>query len=105
MDERGDAVWDLLGHASHTEAGPYFARRVLREIRHPRDKALPGMPWLRWLIPAAAAASVALVLGMSLPRSSHEIPSPSQDLDEAFAIAAGFEDLVAVNSGWGLAEF
>ncbi len=53
LDARADAaLWDLLGHAARPEAGPYFARRVLREVSL-HEAAHPAGPGRHWWQPAA----------------------------------------------------
>lgn len=55
-----DALWDLLGQAKPAPPSPYFVRKVLRAVRAEADKPSPLTNWLRWLIPAAATAALAL---------------------------------------------
>lgn len=68
--EKDDPVWKLLENATQTEPGPYFTRRVMRDV-----KALADNPSRRWFadfvsnlsprvaFPAlAAAAAVALAV-------------------------------------------
>lgn len=67
--EQDDPVWKLLEHSKRTEAGPYFTRRVMREVREIAE--MPSRGWFRSFIeflsprlaiPAfAAAAAIALV--------------------------------------------
>jgi hypothetical protein len=84
-----DALWRLLGKASaHPQASPFFARNVLRAIRHSgshRDGLFP-----RW-IPAAAFAALAAAFTLSLLHS----PAPlDPDFAEFFDRATGIDELV-----------
>lgn len=66
----GDPVWDLLGRARPAPApSPYFARRVLREVRFLAEEnesaaAAPApwnwRAWLRSWAPAAVALTLAV---------------------------------------------
>lgn len=74
--EQNDPLWKLLGNATQVEPGPYFTRRVLREVRDLEANPAPG--WfgrlarfpaplsLKAALPvtfaAAAAVAVALIL-------------------------------------------
>jgi len=58
-DEK-DALWNLLGNASHQEASPFFARKVLRALEEEETSHVPSIfRIMRWLIPASACAAVA----------------------------------------------
>ena len=53
LDARDDAaLWDLLGRAPAPQAGPYFARRVLREVAL-HEEAHPAVAGVRWWQPAS----------------------------------------------------
>ncbi len=66
----GDPLWDLLGRARPSpEPSPYFARRVLREVRFLAEEASGPASisapwnwsaWLRSWAPAAAALTLAV---------------------------------------------
>ena len=84
-----DALWRLLGKTSaQPQASPFFARNVLRAVRH--SGSHHGGLFPRW-IPAAAFAALAAAFTLSLLHS----PAP---LDPAFAEffdnAAGIDELV-----------
>lgn len=68
MDEADRKLWDLLGQAPRPKAPPFFAAKVMRQIRA-RPETSPG--WLgtvlRWLAPATIAALFALAF---LPSTS-----------------------------------
>lgn len=72
MNEKDRKLWDLLGRAPRDPAPPFFAGKVMRQIR--TDASRPS--WLRssliWFAPAAVAAIAIFAL---LPRSS--APSPA----------------------------
>lgn len=59
-DPDDDALWNLLGQAKPVQASPYFVRKVLRSVQVDAAPDSPLTGWLRWLIPAAAAATLAL---------------------------------------------
>ena len=67
-----DALWALLGKASHRKASPFFARNVLREIR---QSAKPAWFFPRWLAPAAFAA-IAVGFAFTLVESSRSTMTP-----------------------------
>ena len=68
LDAHGDAaLWDLLGRADQPKAGPYFARRVLREVSlHAEMRASSWwrLPRLAFLAGTPAAALLLLFLGL-----------------------------------------
>ncbi|MFY8267765.1 MAG: hypothetical protein ACOVLK_00060, partial [Terrimicrobiaceae bacterium] len=69
-----DALWDLLGRSRQVRPTPFFARNVLRQIRHtPRSPRLPALV-LRWL-PATTLAL--LVVGFSLSLTHPPPPPPT----------------------------
>ena len=88
LDARDDAaLWDLLGRAEPPKAGPYFARRVLREVSLQADA--PAAPWWQpaalWRacrrLPRVAfvagtpvAALCLLFLGLHLNPSNRQTP-------------------------------
>ena len=69
-DWENDPVWNLVEEAKPREAGPFFARNVMREIRLSEEKAAPW--WQRLLSPkpllagalgTAAAVAIIATLG------------------------------------------
>ena len=91
-----DRLWLLLGRAPRPAPGPYFARRVLREVAlHERDAApgsrgvetLPPGSWRGWLAGlrralllavAPLAALLLLFLGLRLDEGRRAVrPAPS----------------------------
>ena len=88
LDARDDAaLWDLLGRAEPPKVGPYFARRVLREVSLQAD--LQAAPWwqptalwrARRRLPRVAfvagtpvAALCLLFLGLHLSLSNRQTP-------------------------------
>ena len=82
-----DALWDLLGKASHRKASPFFARNVLREIR---QSAIPVWRLPRWLAPAAFAA-IAVGFAFTLIESPRSSMTP--ELAEYFDKAAMLEQI------------
>jgi len=76
-----DALWDLLGKASHRKASPFFARNVLREIR---QSAKPAWRLPRWLAPAAfAAIAVGFAFTLVESRRSSMTPELAEYFDKA----------------------
>lgn len=101
MDEPNekDALWDLLGHAKDVKASPYFTRKVLRAVKEESRKSTFNFRLLlRWLIPASAAAALALAW------NSYEVKQAQEqaDFNAAFDAAADMQSLVAVQetSAW-----
>jgi len=82
-----DALWDLLGKASHREPSPFFARNVLREIR---QSAKPAWRLPRWLAPAAFAA-IAVGFAFTLVESPRSSMTP--ELAEYFDKAAKLDQI------------
>ena len=82
-----DALWDLLGKASHRKASPFFARNVLREIR---QSAKPAWFFPRWLAPAAFAA---IAVGFALTLIESPRSSMTPELAEYFDKAARIDQL------------
>ena len=68
MDPREDeALWTLLGRARRTDASPYFARRVLREVTLAAENDARRGGWLErlrgvWRRPRAAVWSGAVAV-------------------------------------------
>ncbi|MBV9617622.1 MAG: hypothetical protein JO201_00285 [Verrucomicrobia bacterium] len=69
--EDDQQLWDLLGHVSEPRLSPFFARDVVRAVRHRSDRFAWLRGWLypRKLVPAAglAAAAVAALLVIHRP--------------------------------------
>jgi hypothetical protein len=85
-----NALWNLLGKASHREASPFFARNVLREIR---QSTKPAWFLPRWLAPAAfAVITVAFVFTLVESPRHHE-SSMSPELAEYFDEAAMLDQI------------
>lgn len=86
--EQDDPVWKLLEHSKQTEPGPYFTRRVMREVREMNESR--SGDWLQNLlqsfspkiaIPAfAAVAAVALIFVSQGNRSSTSSDTISPEL-------------------------
>jgi hypothetical protein len=93
-DEENDEVWELLGRARRVEASPYFARRVLGAIRNEEKRAPFSVSvLLRWLIPTAACAGLAL--GWLAYQHEQEVV-----FDEDFDRAADLPSLVAAEDSF-----
>ena len=89
-----DALWELLGRARPTAApSAFFARNVLRSIRHNAPPStIPGFV-LRWI---TAPAFAILLLGFSLSLLYSPQPQVPAELVEFFDIAAGLDQLAIV---------
>jgi hypothetical protein len=89
-----DALWDLLGRARPTAApSPFFARNVLRSIRHlTPTPAIPAFV-LRWI---TAPAFAILLLGFSFSLLHSPKTKVPAELVEYFDIAAGLDQLAIV---------
>ena len=88
-----DELWNLLGHAHTVSRSPFFARNVLRSIRHltPAPASPPFI--LRWI---TAPAFAILLLGFSLSLLHSPQPQVPAELVEYFDIAAGLDQLAIV---------
>jgi hypothetical protein len=88
-----DELWSLLGRADTASPSPFFARNVLRSIRHLTPA--PAIPpfILRWINVSAFAI---LLLGFSLSLLQPQKPQIPPELVEYFDIAAGLDQLALV---------
>ena len=61
--EDDQELWELLGHAAEPAVSPFFARNVVRRVRHERDWKTG---WLqpRRLIPALGFAGILIAAGL-----------------------------------------
>lgn len=90
-----DALWNLLGHARKTEPSPFFARNVLRTVRHLNPQSAVPASLLRWI----NAFAFALLLGgfsLTLLQSTHKAHIPNE-IVEYFDLAAGLDQLTFVD--------
>ena len=89
-----DDLWDLLSRARPTAApSPFFARNVLRSIRHLTPApAIPAFV-LRWI---TAPAFAILLLGFSFSLIHSTKTQVPAELVEYFDIAAGLDQLAIV---------
>jgi hypothetical protein len=75
MNQDDRKLWDLLGRSPRTDAPPFFAGKVMRQIEaNTRPSRLSTI--LRWLAPTAVAALVIIAV---LPRPAAE-PVATSDL-------------------------
>lgn len=99
MDDlpENDALWQTLGRAKPVSASPYFVRKVLREARSLRQAPSQFQILLRWLIPAGAAAALAVGV-LSWQNHQQDVST----FNAYFDAAAGLEALVAIEdaSAW-----
>lgn len=105
-------LWDLLGHSAEPEVSPFFARKVLREIRETGDWNL-FRGWLspRRLIPLAGLAAIMISAVSFLPPKSKVAPL-AEPLSDTIAtieaidyeIIADLEDLLGSEESIGLEE-
>jgi hypothetical protein len=69
--EDDQQLWDLLGQAAQARLSPFFARDVVRAVRHRSERLVWLRAWLdpRRLVPAAglAAAVIAALLAIHGP--------------------------------------
>jgi hypothetical protein len=88
-----DELWNLLGHARTASPSPFFARNVLRSIRHLTPA--PAIPpfILRWI---NASAFAILLVGFSLSLIHPQKTQIPAELVEYFDIAAGLDQLALV---------
>ena len=89
-----DDLWDLLGRARPPAAPSlFFARNVLRSIRHNAPPSTIPSFVLRWI---TAPAFAVLLLGFSLSLLHSPQPKVPAELVEFFDIAAGLDQLAIV---------
>jgi hypothetical protein len=89
-----DALWNLLGRDCKTEPSPFFARNVLRKVRHLNPQSAVPASLLRWMN-AAAFAILLIGFSITLIQSTHKTAVP-KDLVEYFDLAAGLDQLTFV---------
>jgi hypothetical protein len=102
--DSGDPLWKLLDHASPVQAGPFFARNVVRRVRSSGPSML-----MRWAVPFAfATLAVGFLLALQpISRPAGEFaqergggadyggsPVVAVDLLPFFDAAAGLDDLL-----------
>ena len=87
-----DELWNLLGRTHTASPSPFFARNVLRSIRHLTPAVIPPFI-LRWINVSAFAI---LLLGFSLSLLQPQKPQIPPELVEYFDIAAGLDQLALV---------
>lgn len=88
-----DPVWDLLDQVPPAQAGPMFARNVMREIRLAGRSPAPW--WKRLLAPvplAAGAVTVAAVFAVIVASGGHA-PAVSDNPDSPAPPAAAPYDV------------
>ncbi|NNE92005.1 MAG: hypothetical protein HKN23_10190 [Verrucomicrobiales bacterium] len=105
-EEQNDPVWELLNHASKTEAGPFFSRNVVREIRNMEAEAADSadsagsvgfLAWLRQpvaLLGGSIAAIAILAISLAPPNDGTD-PGALAEVPEVEEInpAEEFNDL------------
>jgi hypothetical protein len=89
-----DALWNLLGRAHKTDPSPFFARNVLRTVRHLNPQSAVPTSLFRWMN-AAAFAILLIGFSITLIQSTHKTAVP-KDLVEYFDLAAGLDQLTFV---------
>jgi hypothetical protein len=67
MDREDDKqLWDILGHIPEPTLSPFFARNVVRTVRHEATRFERVRNWLSWRRLAAASAIAIIVIGMAI---------------------------------------
>ena len=100
--EDDEKLWDLLGQTEAPGFSPFFARKVVRQVRQQPDWHEKVRRWLspRRFVPAAglALAVVATTLPFWMPTSSDEtMPASIAQLDpQDYEIVADLDDLIAM---------
>jgi hypothetical protein len=88
-----DELWKLLGRAHTASPSPFFARNVMRSIRHLTPaSAIPSFV-LRWI---SASAFAILLLGFCLSLLNPQKTQVPAELVEYFDIAAGLDQITLV---------
>lgn len=79
-EENNDPAWQLLIRARRTQAGPYFSRRVLREVRQATQEPRPWFStwFLSWRGATAAMVAAVVCLGAfgMLRQSGGDVGTP-----------------------------
>jgi hypothetical protein len=108
--EDDEKLWELLGKAAEPKISPFFARNVLRQVRHQsRPASIKSWFRLRRLIPVsamAAAVILALVLAREGAFQQNQVPNepdPVAKIDpQDYEVVADLDELLASdeNSLW-----
>ena len=102
--EDDQQLWDLLGRTAEPKLSPFFARNVLREIRHEASRFGRVQNWfsLRRLVAASGVAVVVIGLAIAThtPRWSQESPEREPDVvakidAKDFDVVADLDELLA----------
>jgi hypothetical protein len=103
--EDDQQLWDLLGKASEPKLSPFFARNVVRTVRH-RPQAFGWLAALvnaRRLVPAAslAAAIVAAMLAIHHPavqKTANSTPDVIAKIDpQDYDVVADLDELLVTD--------
>jgi hypothetical protein len=100
--KENDPLWDALGRCHRTHVPDRFAPDVIRAIRHRPPQTSPWRVATRWLVPAAAAACLAVIAGIQIQRPT--TTGPDDDFEAVFRDAADLDSLVASSAGWAWQE-
>jgi hypothetical protein len=75
--EDDQQLWDFLGQVTEPRLSPFFARDVLRAVRHRSERFSWLRAWLypRRLVPATALAAAAIVTLLAIHRPPVRTPS------------------------------
>lgn len=66
--EERDDLWRLLGKAKQPVVSPFFARNIVREVRHRSQKSASVFTWLlrKWPLATIGATAAILITASSL---------------------------------------
>jgi len=103
--EDDQQLWDVLGHARGPELSPFFARNVVRAVRHSPRRGTWFHGWLSLsrLVPAAgiAAAVVATLLAIHRPaihRAAENAPDVIAKIDpQDYDVVADLDELLVTD--------
>jgi hypothetical protein len=102
--EDDQQLWDLLGRTVEPKLSPFFARNVLRKIRHEPSRFGRAQNWFSLRRLAAASAVAAVVIGMAiathLPKWSQQSSEGEPDVvakidPQDFEVVADLDELLA----------
>jgi len=111
MDREDDKqLWDILGRVPEHKVSPFFARNVVRRVRHKATRIEQVRSWFSWRRLAAASAVVVVVIGTAIATHHPVSQTPAANESDVVAkidpqdydVVADLDELIAwdENSVW-----